>query len=81
MGSSISKDLTSQLSQIILTKPTAAAASGGFLDIMRHPTLRLHTLVMYFNWFTTAFIMYGLALSWQVRKHPRFHIYICISRN
>ena len=21
---------------------------------------------MYFNWFTTAFIMYGLALSWQV---------------
>ena len=51
--------------QIILTKPAAAAASGGFLDIMRHPTLRLHTLVMYFNWFTTAFIMYGLALSWQ----------------
>lgn len=51
--------------QIILTKPSAAASQGSFLDIMRHPTLRIHTLVMYFNWFTTAFIMYGLALSWQ----------------
>merc|ERR1719350_2467373 len=51
--------------QIVLTKPSAAAAGGSFLDIMRHPTLRIHTLVMYFNWFTTAFIMYGLALSWQ----------------
>jgi OCT family organic cation transporter-like MFS transporter 2 len=26
---------------------------------------RLQTLIMYFNWFTTAFIMYGLALSWE----------------
>jgi len=51
--------------QIILTKPNAAASQGGFLDIMRHPTLCLHTFIMYFNWFTTAFIMYGLALSWQ----------------
>merc|ERR1711992_327085 len=51
--------------QIVLTKPSAAAAAGSFFDIMRHPTLRLHTLIMYFNWFTTAFIMYGLALSWQ----------------
>jgi len=51
--------------QIVLTKPSAAAAGGSFLDIMRHPTLRIHTLIMYFNWFTTAFIMYGLALSWQ----------------
>lgn len=51
--------------EIELTKPNAAASKGGFLDIMRHPTLRFHTLIMYFNWFTTAFIMYGLALSWQ----------------
>ena len=53
--------------QIILSKPSTAAKQGGsFLDIMRHPTLRIHLLIMYFNWFTTAFIMYGLALSWQV---------------
>merc|ERR1740123_2827485 len=51
--------------EIVLTKPSAASASGGFLDIMRHPTLRIHVIIMYFNWFTTAFIMYGLALSWQ----------------
>merc|ERR1719295_2246913 len=51
--------------QIVLTKPSASAAAGSFLDIMRHPTLRIHLIIMYFNWFTTAFIMYGLALSWQ----------------
>ena len=52
-------------SEIELTKPSAAAAKGGFIDIMKHPTLRIHVMIMYFNWFTTAFIMYGLALSWQ----------------
>ena len=51
--------------QIVLTKPSTAASQGGFLDIMRHSTLRIQVLIMYFNWFTTAFIMYGLALSWQ----------------
>jgi len=53
------------VSEIELTKPSAAAAKGGFIDIMKHPTLRIHVMIMYFNWFTTAFIMYGLALSWQ----------------
>ena len=51
--------------QIELVKPSTAAAKGGFLDIMKHSTLRIQVLIMYFNWFTTAFIMYGLALSWQ----------------
>merc|ERR1719278_919166 len=51
--------------QIVLTKPSTSSAKGSFLDIMKHPTLRLHLIIMYFNWFTTAFIMYGLALSWQ----------------
>ena len=50
---------------IELTQPKQSANKGSFLDIMKHPTLRLHLLIMYFNWFTTAFIMYGLALSWQ----------------
>jgi len=52
-------------SEIMLTKPSAGGSKGGFLDIMKHPTLRVHVLIMYFNWFTTAFVMYGLALSWQ----------------
>merc|ERR1719397_1676506 len=51
--------------QIVLQPPSAAGSKGGFLDIVRHPTLRIQVLIMYFNWFTTAFIMYGLALSWQ----------------
>merc|ERR1719225_1184804 len=51
--------------QIVLTQPSSKGSQGSFLDIMRHPTLRFHVLIMYFNWFTTAFIMYGLALSWQ----------------
>ena len=51
--------------KIVLSPPKQAATQGGFLDIVRHPTLRLQLLIMYFNWFTTAFIMYGLALSWQ----------------
>ena len=51
--------------EIVLTPPAASKSGGGFLDIMKHPTLRIQLLIMYFNWFTTAFIMYGLALSWQ----------------
>ena len=38
--------LNDKMLQIVLTKPSAAAAAGSFLDIMRHPTLRIHTLIM-----------------------------------
>jgi len=54
-----------QKEDIVLQRPPQGGARGSFFDIIKHPTLRLHTLIMYFNWFTTAFIMYGLALSWQ----------------
>ena len=55
-----------EVEEIVLTKPVVSnKTGGGFLDIMKHPTLRIHLLIMYFNWFSTAFIMYGLALSWQ----------------
>ena len=40
--------------RIVLTQPKQAANRGGFLDIMKHPTLRLQLVIMYFNWFTTA---------------------------
>merc|ERR1719320_1723627 len=40
--------------EIVLTKPSAAASKGSFTDIMRHPTLRIHTLIMYFNWFCSG---------------------------
>ena len=51
--------------QIVLIKPSSSASQGSFFDIMKHPILRIQILIMYFNWFTTAFVMYGLALSWQ----------------
>merc|ERR1719322_1344067 len=51
--------------QIVLVTPKSGASKGSFFDILKHPILRLQTSIMYFNWFTTAFIMYGLALSWQ----------------
>lgn len=37
----------------------------GFLDLFRYPVLRTRSLVMFFNWFTNSFILYGLALNWQ----------------
>ena len=38
---------------------------GTILDIMKYPRLRMKTLFMYFNWFTSSFILYGIALNWQ----------------
>ena len=38
---------------------------GTILDIMKYPGLRIKTLFMYFNWFTSSFILYGIALNWQ----------------
>ena len=35
------------------------------MDIMKYPRLRIKTLFMYFNWFTSSFILYGIALNWQ----------------
>jgi hypothetical protein len=38
---------------------------GGVTDILRYPVLRSKTLIMYFNWFASSFMLYGLALNWQ----------------
>jgi len=51
--------------KIELRKPAAGSTQGSFFDIFKHPILRWQLLIMYFNWFTTALIMYGLALSWK----------------
>ena len=31
---------------------------------MRFPALRIKTLIMFFNWFSSAFMLYGIALNW-----------------
>jgi MFS family permease len=51
--------------KIELRKPAQSGAAGSFWDIFKHPILRIQVVIMYFNWFTTALIMYGLALSWK----------------
>jgi OCT family organic cation transporter-like MFS transporter 4/5 len=38
---------------------------GSVADILRFPVLRSKTLIMYFNWFASSFMLYGLALNWQ----------------
>jgi len=51
--------------KIELRKPTASGQKGNFWDIFGHPILRIQVLILYFNWFSTALIMYGIALSWK----------------
>ena len=49
---------------------------GTILDIMKYPRLRIKTLFMYFNWFTSSFILYGIALNWQAltgHNHGQFN--------
>jgi hypothetical protein len=38
---------------------------GTVMDILRYPVLRSKTLIMYFNWFASSFMLYGLSLNWQ----------------
>jgi len=35
------------------------------MDILRFPKLRIKTLIMFFNWFSSSFMLYGIALNWQ----------------
>jgi len=52
--------------EVSLKQPTASSGKkGGLMDIMRYPTLRIKTLVMFFNWFSSSFMLYGIALNWQ----------------
>ena len=36
-----------------------------FIHIFKHRVLLFRTLIMFWNWFTNAFIIYGLRLNWQ----------------
>merc|ERR1719369_2030670 len=52
--------------EIKLKQPLASnAKKGTVLDIMKYPKLRVKTLIMYFNWFSSSFMLYGIALNWQ----------------
>jgi len=58
------KDISEE--DIKLIQPKASIQrKGTILDIMRYPKLRIKTLIMYFNWFSSSFMLYGIALNWQ----------------
>merc|ERR1719370_1612640 len=51
---------------VSLKQPTASTGKKGtVLDIMRYPRLRSKTLIMFFNWFSSSYMLYGIALNWQ----------------
>ena len=43
----------------------AATGHGifGFLSLFRYPNLRMKTLIVYYIWFATSFVYYGLTLN------------------
>jgi len=59
-----SNNLEVDMDKVVLAKP-GQARKGTLLDIFKYPDLRTKTLIMYFNWFSSSFMMYGLALNWQ----------------
>jgi len=49
----------------VTIKQPQAIKKGTFLDVMKYPRLRIKTFIMYFNWFISSFMLYGIALNWQ----------------
>jgi len=52
--------------EIVLQQPKMSTQrKGTVLDIMKYSKLRIKTLIMYVNWFSSSFMLYGIALNWQ----------------
>ncbi|KAL7389059.1 hypothetical protein ABVT39_025785 [Epinephelus coioides] len=45
-----------------LTEDEGDSSSASLLDLVRTPTMRKHTLILMFNWFTIAFVYQGLIM-------------------
>lgn len=58
------KDISEE--EIDIKQPKSSTQRKGTIaDIMKYPKLRIKTLIMYFNWFSSSFMLYGIALNWQ----------------
>ena len=44
-------------------KATTGHGIFGFLSLFRYPNLRMKTLIVYYIWFATSFVYYGLTLN------------------
>lgn len=52
--------------EMVLQQPASSTGKkGGLMDILTFPKLRIKTLIMFFNWFSSSFMLYGIALNWQ----------------
>lgn len=60
-------------------KTTEQKAKGTVWDIMKYPTLRIKTFIMYWNWFSSSFILYGLALNWGSMTGSLFKSFLMAS--
>jgi len=65
LGSAIDTNGLDYDKECIQLKQPVQKRKGTLLDIMRFPVLRQKTLIMYLNWFSSSFMMYGLSLNWQ----------------
>lgn len=45
---------------------------GNFFTIFKSPVLRNRALIMYWNWLTASFVLYGLDLNWQTLTSSLF---------
>uniref|UniRef100_A0AAR2LNR5 Solute carrier family 22 member 3 n=1 Tax=Pygocentrus nattereri TaxID=42514 RepID=A0AAR2LNR5_PYGNA len=59
----LAKENKKTLSKNIKTlKDDAHSASGSFMDLIRTPNIRKYTLILSFNWFTSAVVYQGLIM-------------------
>ena len=50
-----------------------------FFDLFKTSNLRKNTLIQYFNWFTTAFVYYGLTLNADTLIPGNMYLNFCVS--
>ena len=55
------------------------AKKVNIFDLFKTPNLRKNTLIQYFNWFTTAFVYYGLTLNADTLIPGNVYINFCVS--
>ena len=50
-----------------------------FIEVFTNRTLRKRILVMFFNWFSVSFIIYGLNLNWKTLTGSLFLNFLIVS--
>ena len=59
--------------------PAITEQKVSFFDLFKTSNLRKNTLIQYFNWFTTAFVYYGLTLNADTLIPGNMYLNFCVS--